>query len=125
MPEINKFFSQISHFLEQDYEGTKWQSISDETMKKFENTLLTSIVDPWFHTVSSEHHSDDGCPFCSTGKAYKGEGHEGLKVSFSDRLSGLYSGIKAKIMHDPQYADRKEYALKLRENVNKRANIDQ
>lgn len=123
MPEINGFFSQISDFLEQDYKNTKWQNVSDETMKEFENTLLTTIVEPWFHTVSSEHHSDDMCPFCSTGKAFKGEEHEGLKISFSERISKLYTGIKT-MFKNPQMAGQKEQALKLRETLNKRANIE-
>ena len=122
--EVNKFFTQIENFLETNYQNTKWHLMSDEAEKAFEEKLLFSVVYPWFHAVSSETHNDDNCPFCSTGITYKGEGNEGLKLTFSDRLSNLYSGFKAMIMHDPKFADKKEHALKIRENVNKRANIN-
>ena len=123
--EVNKFFAQIANFLETDYQDTKWYAMSDNDTKAFEEKLLFSVVYPWFHAVSSETHNDDNCPFCSTGITYKGEGNEGLKLTFSDRLSNLYSGFKAMIMHDPKFADKKEHALKIRENVNKRANINE
>ena len=38
--------------------------------------------------------------------------------------SSLYTGFKAILLHNPQFADKKENALKIREKVNKRANIE-
>ena len=108
--EVNKFFAQIANFLETDYQDTKWYAMSDNDTKAFEEKLLFSVVYPWFHAVSSETHNDDNCPFCSTGITYKGEGNEGLKLTFSDRLSNLYSCFKAMIMHDPKFAYKKEQA---------------
>lgn len=124
MPAINEFFTQISNFLESEYKDAKWNNLSDEQIKDFENKLLTTIVEPWFHTVKSEHHSDDMCPFCSTGMAFKGEANEGLKISFSERVSNLYVYIKDKFSSDPKFADKKQHAIKVRETVNKRANIE-
>lgn len=124
MKVINNFFTQIEQFMEEDYSNQDWDDISDEVMKDFEGNLMNKIVQPWFHTASTVNHTDDGCPFCSTGKIYRGEANSGLKETFSVRLSNLYGSFKAKILHYPQFADKKEENLKIREKVNKRANIE-
>lgn len=124
MVEIDKFFAQVSKFLEYDYKNAVWNNMAEQEKKEFEKEFLTTIIEPWFHTVQSENHSDDMCPFCSNGNTYKGENNSGLKVTFAERISNLYIGIKDKIANDPSFANMKAYAIRVREKVNRRANID-
>lgn len=121
---INGFFTQIEKLLEEDYKSQNWDDIPDEDMKQFETKLMNDIIFPWFHTIDSPNHSDDMCPFCSTGMAFKGENNTGLKTKFSDRISNLYTFIKGKFNSDPSMADKKEGAIQLRKQLNKRANIE-
>ena len=124
MIEIDKFFNQVSVYLEQVYKNTQWNNLSEEKKKEFEENLLNTIIEPWFHTVQSENHTDDRCPFCSNGMTYRGENNTGLKVSFADRISNLYTGFKQKIASDPAFAGVKTHALRIRDKVNRRAGIE-
>ena len=123
MKKINDFFIQLSNFIENDYKDTKWDFLTDDEKIEFENQLLSKIILPWFHAVKSEMHNDDECPMCSNGQMYKGKDQNGFKVPYVERLNVLFTGIRELVVKYPSHK-KVVHAKKVREEVNKRANID-
>ena len=123
MKKINDFFVQLSNFLENDYKDTSWDFLTDDEKIDFEKDLLNKIILPWFHAVQSEMHNDNEWPLCTNGNLYKGTSQSNLKDTYVNRLRMIFNGFKKFVNNYPNH-ERVVHAKKIREEVNKRANID-
>ena len=66
MEPINNLFQEITHLLDEDFQGTPWDRLNDPKVQSFEKELLKTIIHPWFYLiypVNGEKH-EESCPIC-------------------------------------------------------------